>query len=164
MVESLRKEPIPGGWLVAMPHGLGRPNSGDSIMNEEQQIRDILKGIQAAFEKLDISAWFQYFHKPCLIVLPDVVLSPASETEAEALAKTEAERLRSKGYAKSVMEKFSIKFLTETTALVGTAWSRFDNQDNLIEDLSVTYIFFKSNDTWYVSMLTTHPVSTAVEI
>ena len=161
MVESLRKEPIPGRWLVAMSHGLGRSNSGDSIMNEEQKIRDILKGIQAAFEKLDISAWFQYFHKPCLIVSPDVV---ASEAEVEALAKTEAERLRSKGYAKSVMEKFSIKFLTETTALVGTAWSRFDNQDNLIEDLSATYIFFKSNDTWYVSVLTIHPVSTAVEI
>ena len=67
-------------------------------MNEEQKIRDILKGLQAAFEKLDISAWFQYFHKPCLIVFPNVV---ASEAEVEALAKTEAERLRFKGYAKT---------------------------------------------------------------
>ena len=125
-------------------------------MTADQQIRDVLKEIEASFSRLDIDAWFGCFHNPSLFVAPRAVVALSSAEQARELLGPEVERLRECGFARTQLDKCQVQLLTETTAVASTAWTRFDRDDKVIERLGATYVFCKTAEAWRAAMATSH--------
>lgn len=125
-------------------------------MNFEEEIRAVLDKVENAFSKLDIEAWLNCFHPKRILVLPSMVLAPKSTEECMELLGSYIENLKSQGYNRSNLDQLNIRPLTDTTAIATVIWSRFNN-DSLIERVGATYLFFKSNGKWEITMVTVHP-------
>ena len=130
------------------------PNRGNAPA--EIQIREVLDNVATSFSMLDMDAWFQCFHSPFLIVLPNAVISPSSASECQKLFQPLIDRLRTQDFAKTKLESVSMNFLTETTAIVATDWTRNNSHDEVIETLGATYLFAQLNGSWRIAVVTLH--------
>jgi len=130
-------------------------------MDDKAKILDVLKNIEASFSKLDVASWLECFHLPRIMVLPQVALAPSSEAECRELLEPYFENLREQGFDRSNLEEANIKFLTDTTAMVGAVWTRYAS-DTIIERFGATYLFLKSDDSWLITMVTPHPDNVTV--
>ena len=125
-------------------------------MSDRTMIEDVLKSIETSFSKLDIASWLEHFHNPRIMVLPNTALAPSSEAECHSLLGPYIENLRNQGFDRSDLNECKIQFLTDTTAIVSTVWTRYAS-DRIIERIGATYLFLKSTDGWLVTMVTVHP-------
>ncbi|MBW2218985.1 MAG: hypothetical protein JRF40_05785 [Deltaproteobacteria bacterium] len=125
-------------------------------MTEEQRIRDVMKDVLATFSQLDIAAWLQCFHFPFQIVSSEGIFAPSSKAEGQKMMEPFVDSLRAKGFKRTQLEKCSVKLLSNTTAIASIVFSRFYGEDNVIEQLGGTYFFFKADNLWRVTMVTTH--------
>ena len=124
-------------------------------MTDEQEIEQVLKNIADTFSRFDMTAWMENFHNPCLIVSPDTCYSPSNESECQDIMGPYFQQLQAAGFNLTSLDKHHIRFLTETTAIVSTVWSRFADA-TLLESFGATYLFQKSQSNWGVIMLTVH--------
>ncbi len=125
-------------------------------MTDKQEIEQVLKNITDTFSGLDVAAWLENFHNPRLIVLPDTCYSPSNESECRDMLGPYFQRLKESGFNRTSLDQHQIRFLTETTAIVSTVWTRFAD-DALLENFGATYLFQKSKNKWGVIMVTVHP-------
>ena len=130
-------------------------------MDDKAEILDVLKNIEASFSKLDVASWLKCFYSPRIMVLSTAAFSPSSEAECKELLGPYFENLRDQGFDRSNLEEANVQFLTDTTAMVGTIWTRYAS-DKIIERFGATYLFLKSDDSWLITMVTPHPDNVAV--
>ncbi len=125
-------------------------------MDDREKIRDVLRSIEESFSKLDIASWLEHFHSPRIFVLPQAALAPSSVAECHQLLGPYFEKLQEQGFNRSNLDECKIQFLTDTTAIVSTVWTRYAS-DRVIERIGATYLFLRSADGWRVTMVTVHP-------
>ncbi|MBT8145869.1 MAG: hypothetical protein KJN90_03400 [Gammaproteobacteria bacterium] len=66
------------------------------------------------------------------------------------------ERMKDKVLKRTQLDLYNIKLLSDTTAIASTIWTRFDNQEQVIERLSATYLFSLVDGQWKIAVLTGH--------
>ena len=123
----------------------------------------LLRGVEAAFSEMDLRRWLSHFHESYLILAPEGVIAPSSESEALRLLQPHVESLRARGYAKSELHRATVKLLSPTTALAAVEWIRRKSNDDELERLGATYAFFKDKPGWRIVMLTVHPPETVLK-
>ncbi len=133
-------------------------------MLDGNEIMAVLAGIERDFSKLDFDAWLSHFHANCLIMSPELVVTPTSASETAAIILPLMERLRAQSYARSSMVECTVKLLSETTALAGTLWRRLNGEGDEIESLAATYAFLKDNGAWKITVLIVHPAETVLRM
>ncbi|MGH7563032.1 MAG: DUF6841 family protein [Gemmatimonadota bacterium] len=142
----------------------GAQTRGSPIPDDRESILGVLKGVEAAFSELDLLRWLSHFHSSYLLMSPEGVIAPSSETEAATLLRPLTEELRARGYARSELNRATVKLLSTTTALAAVEWSRRKADGEEIERLAAIYAFFKGGNGWKIVMVTVHPPETFLEI
>lgn len=142
----------------------GPRTSQDDVLRDQDSILAVLRDVEAAFSDGDLRRWLSLFHSPYLIMAPEGVIAPSSEEEALALIRPQMENLRARGYARSELNRPTVKLLSPTTALAAVEWIRRKANEGELERLGATYAFFKGGDGWKIVMVTVHPSSTLPEL
>lgn len=124
-------------------------------MTDEHEIVAVIDSIGESFSRLDIPAWLDNFHQPRLMVLPDRCLSPASEAECREAMGPYFQELADCGFNRTVLDRSAVRFLSKTTAVASTVWTRYAD-DEVLERLGATYLFQKANGRWAATTITTH--------
>jgi ketosteroid isomerase-like protein len=138
----------------------GTRPSEPSTVDDREAILAVLRGVEAAFSELDLAGWLSHFHSDFLLMAPDGVAALGSEAEAAALVQPLMEGLRARGYARSEMDRATVRLLSPTIALAAVEWSRFGADGEEIGRLGATYAFFKGDAGWKIVMVTVHPPET----
>lgn len=128
----------------------------NAVSRDEQSILKLLRGVEGAFSDMDLPRWLSHFHSSYLIMAPQGVIAPASESEALALLRPHMEGLQARGYARSELNSASVKLLSATTALAAVQWIRRKANEEELERVGATYALFKSDDDWKIVMVTVH--------
>lgn len=128
------------------------------------QILAVLRGVEAAFSDTDLRGYLSFFHSSYLIMAPEGVIAPASENEALALLRPQIENLRARGYARSELNRVTVKLLSASTALAAVEWIRRKANKEELERLGATYAFFKGENGWKIVMVTVHSPATLLEL
>jgi hypothetical protein len=131
---------------------------------DEQSILDVLRGVEGAFSDTDLPRWLSYFHSSYLIMAPQGVIAPASESEALALLRPHIDSLQARGYARSELNGATVKLLSKTTALAAVEWIRRKADEEELERVGATYALFKSDDGWKIVMVTVHPPAALLDL
>jgi len=132
--------------------------------DDRESILHVLQGVEAAFSELDLPRWLSHFHSFYVLMAPQGVIAPSSDTEAATLLRPLIEGLRARGYARSELNRGTVKLLSTTTALAAVEWIRRKADEEEIERLAATYAFFKGGNGWKIVMVTVHPVETLVRL
>ena len=132
--------------------------------DDQESILAVLRGVEAAFSDADLSRWLSFFHSTYMIMAPEGVIAPSSDNEALTLLRPQMETLRARGYARSELNRATVKVLSAATALASVEWVRRKANNEELERLGGTYAFFKSKDGWKIVMVTVHPSTTVVEL
>ena len=127
---------------------------------DPELILAVLRDVEAAFSDGDLRRWLSLFHSPYLIMAPEGVIAPSSDEEALRLIRPQMENLRARGYARSELNRPTVKILSPTTALAAVEWIRRNGTEEELERLGATYAFFKGDGSWKIVMLTVHSPST----
>lgn len=130
-------------------------------IKEKKLIRETLNRMGESFSRLDIASWLACFYLPRIIVMPQGAIAPMSEKECYEKLGPYIDKLRSLGFTKTTLDECNIQFLTGTTAMVGTCWTRYA-QEKVLEKLGSTYLFSKTGEQWLASMVTVHPENVKV--
>ena len=102
-------------------------------MDSTSAIHAVLKTVGQAFSALDFDQWIACFHAPRTVIFPDRIFTSASNDETRALFQPFFDKLRSKGFTRTQLDRCSIRMLTETTAIADTLWTRFGENDVVLE-------------------------------
>lgn len=129
----------------------------NAASRDEQSILNVLRGVEGAFSDMDLPRWLSHFHSSYLIMAPQGVIAPASESEALALLRPHIDSLQAQGYARSELTRASVKLLSETTALASVLWIRRKADEEELERVGATYALFKNEQSWKIVMVTVHP-------
>ena len=129
-----------------------KPTSVDDLMNR----------ITETFSRLDLAAWYECFHQPHIILTPKGGLYAKTLEECEKNMGASFEKLRQQGFVKSTLDYHNIKYLNDTTAVVSAVWSRWDNNNELIQTFGATYVLNNIDGSWGITFLTTHKPDTVL--
>jgi hypothetical protein len=149
---------------TAVGHADGQRPSQNGVLRDHELILVVLRDIEAAFSDGDLRRWLSLFHSPFLIMAPEGVIALSSDEEALALIRPQMENLRARGYARSELNRPTVKLLSPTTALAAVEWVRRKGNEEELERLGATYAFFKGDDGWKIVMVTVHSPSTLPEL
>lgn len=142
----------------------GRRMGENAVRHDEGPVLAVLREVEAAFSDTDLPRYLSLFHSPYVIMAPAGVIAPSSEDEALALLRPQIENLRARGYARSELNRATVKLLSATTALATVEWIRFKANNEELERLGATYAFFKGEHGWKIVMVTVYPPTTLVEL
>lgn len=142
----------------------GKSRSQAAVPDAEASIRAALRGVESAFSDGDLTRWLSHFHSTYVIMAPEGVIAPASENEALTVIRPQLEALRARGYARSDLNRVTVKLLSPATALASVEWIRRKADKAELERLGATYAFFKDENVWKIVFLTVHPSTTVVEL
>lgn len=156
-------------WAPSVQAGVAtgsqnEPTSNNGASREEQSILDVLRGVEGAFSDMDLPRWLSHFHSSYLIMAPQGVIAPASESEALAILRPHIDSLQARGYARSELDRATVKLLSETTALAAVQWIRRKADEEELERIGATYALFKSEDGWKIVMVTVHSPAALLEL
>jgi hypothetical protein len=129
----------------------------NAVGYEEAPILAVLQEVEAAFSEKDLPRYLSLFHSPYVIMSPAGVIAPSSDDEALTLLRPQMENLRARGYARSELNRATVKLLSATTALATVEWVRFKANNEALERLGATYAFFKGDRGWKIVMVTVYP-------
>lgn len=141
-----------------------RRPSENAAPQDQEAILAVLRGVEAAFSEGDLPRWLSFFHSPYLIMAPEGVIAPSSESEALTLLRPQMDNLRARGYARSELNRATVKLLSSTTALAAVEWIRRKANKEELERLGATYALFKGEDGWKIVMVTVHPATTLLDL
>ena len=142
----------------------GRRTGENAVPVDQDVILAVLRGVEAAFSDTDLRGYLSFFHSSYLIMAPEGVIAPASENEALALLRPQIENLQARGYARSELNRVTVKLLSATTALAAVEWIRRKANKEELERLGATYAFFKGENGWKIVMVTVHSPATLLEL
>ena len=125
-------------------------------MSADIEITSLLDRVTETFSRLDMAAWFACFHQPHIMVTPKGNLSPSTLAECENTMGAAFEKLRQQGFCKSTLDYKKIKLLADTSAVVSAVWSRWNDNDELIQKFGATYVITRIDGKWGISLITTH--------
>ncbi len=153
-------------FAQATPDSLDESHVEDACItcDDEHSILAVLQGVEAAFSDADLPRYLSFFHSSFLIVAPAGVFAPSSEDAALSLLRPQIRDLRARGYAKSELDRTTVKLLSATTALAAVQWIRYKINKEELERLGATYAFFKGEHGWKIVMVTVYPPATLVEL
>lgn len=139
-------------------------STSQNVPGDEELILAVLRDVEAAFSAGDLRRWLSLFHSPYLIMAPEGVLAPSSDEKALSLIRPQMENLRARGYARSELNRPTVKLLSPTTALAAVEWVRRKGNEEELERVGATYAFFKGDDGWRIVMVAVHPPATLPEL
>lgn len=150
-------------WASSVQAGVATGSQNEPT-SDNAAILDVLRGVEGAFSDMDLPRWLSHFHSSYLIMAPQGVIAPASESEALAILRPHIESLQARGYARSELDRATVKLLSETTALAAVQWIRRKADEEELERVGATYALFKSEDGWKIVMVTVHSPAALLEL
>lgn len=131
-------------------------------MNQQENIQALIESTGQAFSQLDFDGWLSHFHAGASFIMQGAVFSSSSYEEQKAKLMPVFEGMRAKGIKRTQLDLCLIKQLSSTTAIVSSAWSRIDDNDEVFERLGATYLVLETSGQWKIAMVTSHSADVAV--
>jgi ketosteroid isomerase-like protein len=134
------------------------------MSNEAELIERTYRAYFTVFQMGDPRALMPYFH------VPSVFLSAAGTYALNNLRETEQffdrlfYALRTRGYARSVLNHVQVKLIADDMALVNARAERFQRDGELLENISALYTMRKAEGTWRIAVVTMYEPARALEL
>ncbi|MCD4726189.1 MAG: nuclear transport factor 2 family protein [Pirellulales bacterium] len=125
-------------------------------MAREQDVRSVIEGIGDAFSQLDIDRWLSFFNPQHTFVHDDFVFVAHSLDETKNAFDPMINSLREAGFRRSDLDLCNIKFLGPKMAVASTLWTRFGDNDEVLEKFGSTYTLLDTSEGWKVVVAAGH--------
>lgn len=132
------------------------------------QISALFESYRAAFIDLvvgkrnDTEILLQYYSAPLRVI--DANFHLVIQDDATIISKNaiggEIEKLRTIGFANSVLDECQISVLNARAAMVDTVWSRYNESKSLLARLNVAYLMGLTTDGWRITTVINKPLNT----
>jgi hypothetical protein len=124
------------------------------VSSEIETIERTYRAYFTVFQMANPRAITPYYHLPCMFISPEGTYALGSAQEAEHFLERLLYALRSRGYARSVLEDVQVKQLSEELALVNMRGSRYKTDRELLERLHGIYTMRKQDGVWRIVVAT----------
>ena len=123
------------------------------MLNDEAAIRETATEYAGALIGARADIMVPFFQLPCLVVLPERVMTLSTGAEIEELFSHLIERLKARGYARSEYIHLYVRQLSESQALTSGVIARYTASGEEFERQGATYIYRKTDDGWKIAVL-----------
>lgn len=129
---------------------------------DEDNIKAVLDEVCNTFSQLDMQAWFDCFHRPCMIVTPNGAHCLQSFEDCENLMGPTFSELMKKEFVQSTLDDYKIKIISPYFAVASAIWSRFNKHGECFQRFGVSYGFNKIDSVWKICNLTSHSANSSI--
>ena len=116
-----------------------------------------------AYTALDLEAVLEHYTVPLLSVTQDDVYWLTSESDIESVMGAYLDTLREREYGHGEIDTLAYHHLSEQTVLASSAWTRYTEDDELLEQLGTTYLCRDTDDGWQIAALVLHAPETMID-
>jgi len=116
----------------------------------------LIERIEETFGR-DLDAWLACFQPPFAFVTSHVTLVAADEAEARLRFGPAFERLQASGFASSVADEVTTRYLGEDLALVDARFTRRNRDGSQMGRMAAVYVCRRDAEGWHVAAVIQHP-------
>lgn len=116
-----------------------------------------------AYTALDLEAVLEHYTVPLLSMTQDDVYWLTSDGDLRSVMGAYLDSLHERGYGHGEIDALAYHYLSERTVLASSAWTRYTEDDELLERLGTTYLCRDTDDGWQITALVLHDPETMIE-
>ena len=105
----------------------------------------------------DLDAWLACFQPPFAFVTPEATLVAADEAEARLRFGPAFESLQGSGFASSVADEVTTRYLGEDIALVDASFTRHRRDGSQMGRMAALYVCRRYAEGWRIAAVIQHP-------
>ena len=106
---------------------------------------------------VDIDAWLECFSPPYAFVTPEATLIALNEAEARRRFAPGFESLQAAGFASSVADHVSTRYLGDDMALVDAILTRRHRDGSQMGTMAALYVCRRHDERWRIAAVIQHP-------
>src|SRR5258708_5755015 len=122
-------------------------------MTDETAVRATLDAYYRAFSTLRVQAILPYLDQPALLVGPLGVIPLPTPPAIEPIFGPVMERLRTRGYARSVLDSQEVTMLGAQSAFANGIAVRYGLDGEELERAGISYLLRKTDDAWKIAAM-----------
>jgi ketosteroid isomerase-like protein len=129
---------------------------------DEAAVTQVMNEYLAAYVSLDAHRTSTHFTEPLMLLSGDSTTVLATRSEVETLFGRIFARLRSLNYGHSEWAPLRVRALGGGVAIASARAIRYKIDGSELEKVGATYLLRNTREGWRISVLTSHPASTAL--
>lgn len=121
-----------------------------------QEVEAFVEDYGPVFSTGDPSVVATKFHEPAMLVSDETVLTMDTREDVTRLFTAVFEDLAERDYGSSTAEDVAVRPLGTDRALATVEWVRYTKDGDVLERLTTTHLFRRTDDGWKMVLLVPH--------